>query len=28
MMKQVIQVENNRPIKIWTNDIEDEALMQ
>lgn len=27
-MKQVIQEGNNRPIKIWTNDVEDEALVQ
>lgn len=27
-MKQVIQEENARPIKIWTNEIEDEALTQ
>jgi tRNA-splicing ligase RtcB len=27
-MKQVIQEGTNRPIKIWTNDIEDEALVQ
>lgn len=27
-MKQVIQEQGNRPIKIWTNDIEDEALTQ
>lgn len=27
-MKQVIKEEDGRPIKIWTNDIEDEALQQ
>ncbi len=27
-MKQVIQEQGSRPIKIWTNDIEDEALVQ
>jgi len=27
-MKQVIQDGNNKPIKIWTDDIEDEALIQ
>jgi tRNA-splicing ligase RtcB len=27
-MKQVIQEGNNRPIKIWTDDVEDEALVQ